>query len=69
MLQKIFTTSSLLAVALLGMSFVFIRLGMVAVALNIVLGAIHPLPVLQTASVAACVASMVLIWCAWCSRW
>ena len=58
MLQKIFTTSSLLAVAFLGMSFVFIRLGMVAVALNIVLGAIHPLPVLQTASVAVCVASM-----------
>ena len=61
MLQKIFTTSSLLAVAFLGMAFVFIRLGMVAVALNIVLGVIHPLPVLQLASVAVCVASMVLI--------
>jgi len=61
MLKKIFTTSGLLAVALLGMAFVFIRLGIVAVALNIVLGVIHPLPVFQMASVAVCVASMLLI--------
>lgn len=61
MLKKIFTTSSLLAMALLGMAFVFIRLGLVAIALNVVLGTIHPLPVLQRASVAVCVASMVLI--------
>ena len=61
MLRKIFTTSGLLAVALLGMAFVFIRLGIVAVALHVVLGAIHPLPVLQMASLAVCVASMLLI--------
>lgn len=61
MLKKIFTTSGLLAVAFLGMAFVLIRLGMVAVALHVVLGVIHPLPVLQMASVAVCVASMVWI--------
>lgn len=61
MLKKIFTTSGLLGMALHGMAFVFIRLGMVAIALNIVLGTIHPLPVLQMASVAVGVASMVWI--------
>lgn len=56
MLKETLTTSGLLAVTLLGMAFVFIRLGIVAVALHVVLGAIHPLPVLQMASVAVCVA-------------
>lgn len=61
MLKKILMKSGTLAVALLGMTFVFIRLGMVAIALYIVLGTIHPIPVLQMASVALCIATLVLL--------
>ena len=61
MLKNILMTSGTLAVSLLGVTFVFIRLGMVAIALNIVLGKIHSIPVLQMASVALCIASLALL--------
>lgn len=61
MLKKPLMKSGTLAVSLFGVTFVFIRLGMVAIALNIVLGTIHSMPVLQMASVALCIVTLALV--------
>jgi hypothetical protein len=61
MVKKMLMKSGALAVGLLGLMFVFIRLGMVAIALNIVLGTVHSMPLLQMASVTLCIATLALV--------
>jgi len=61
MFKKILMKSSSLAFGVLAMAFVYIRLGIVAIALNVVLGEIHHLPTLQIASVALCIGYLAML--------
>ena len=56
-----FCESSGLAFGVLAMTFVYIRLGIVAIALNVVLGEIHHLPTLQIASVALYIGYLAML--------